>query len=131
MRDKKVSTTMDTIINIIKHTEKDPDRFNQFIDALTQTIPVKGRKRMPKVDTNLNGLFLIKRINYNVVAKITKVDPQLSMYEAKVTSIDCNKDVKINMKVGDTLFISKRELEVTGRKQAWHLIRILLYLHIK
>lgn len=116
MADRKVSTTMDDIIKIIKHTEKDEDRFNQFIDALASTIPVSRRRKMAKVDKNLNRSFLIKRINYKIVAKIVTMDRELSMYQAVVeTVINENPDAKINTKVGDTLFISSRELEVTGR----------------
>lgn len=119
MSRKKADITFTQLIKVLEATESKPQMVTNLIKSLEKLIPVKRSKKMQKADPNIDRLFLIKRINYDVVARVTRVEPNLSMYEATIISIvDYNKTTKSKTTVGDTLLISKRELELTGRKQA-------------
>ena len=66
---------------------------------------------MPKVDPNINNKFKIKRIGYNVIAEIT-ADTN-DFYKATIISVT---DGVSPFDVGESIPISKRELELSGRK---------------
>lgn len=61
-------------------------------------------------DVNLNKIFTIKRINYSVLGKVESREND--MYNVRIISIIKGET---NYKNGDTLLMSKRELEITGR----------------
>ena len=112
MAQSKADTTIDKLLNIIKSTNDDPQAIGNLIDAIEKTIPVKGRKRMAKkVDPLLNKQFQIKRINYEVTAKVIEFDKDINSYCVKVLTVEGETKVC----PGTFLFISKRELELTGR----------------
>lgn len=111
MSRKKVDTTFNQFLNIIKSTDDDPQKLVNIIDALQKTIPVKGRKRMPKADENLNKKFHIKRINYEIDARVIEFDKDINSYCIEVLNVTGESKIC----PGVTLFISKRELELTGR----------------
>lgn len=119
MPKRKADITFNTLIKVLEATESEPQMVTNLIKSLEKIIPVRRSKKMQKADPNIDRLFLIKRINYDVVAKVIRVEPTLSMYEATIISVvDYNKKTKSKTAVGDTLLISKRELELTGKKQA-------------
>lgn len=113
MRNKKADTTIDQFINILKETESDPQKVINLIKAIEGIIPVKKGRKMPKIDENLNKNFRIKRIGYSVVAKIKRFDNNTNLYDAEILAIDSGESHFVK---GDRLVISKRELELTGKK---------------
>lgn len=113
MKNKKADTTIDQFINILKESETNPQRVIKLIEAIEGIIPVKKGRRMPKIDENLNKRFRIKRIGYTVIAKIKRFDKTTNLYDAEIISIDSGES---NFVEGDRLMISKRELELTGKK---------------
>ncbi len=70
------------------------------------------------IDANLNKTFIIKRINYSVLGKVESNDN--NMYNVLIISV---MNGKTNFKSGDSLLISKRELEITGRPISSKLLR--------
>lgn len=112
MSHKKVDTTTDQFLTILQSSNDDPQKLIKIIKAIEKTIPVKGRKRMPKLDSNLNKRFCIKRINYEITAKIVEFNKKINSYCIEVLSVD-KGETKVSP--GTFLFISKRELELTGR----------------
>lgn len=114
MADKSIGTKIDTLINIIKESEKDPQKFDTLIKSIESTIPVKGRKRMPKIDPFLNKRLRVSRINYVAVIDVIKFDKDSSIYDVNVISVETTDD-KVHVKAGDKLIISRRELELTSR----------------
>jgi hypothetical protein len=113
---KKADTTISQLFNRIKSDKTlDPQIAINLINALEKTIPViKRRTKMPKIDPNLNRRFLIKRINYEITADIIEFNPDINSYCMKVLSVIGESKVC----PGVFLFISKRELELTGRRLA-------------
>ena len=107
---KSASTSVSDLINMVK--VDDPSALPNLIKAIKKTIPSKKSRRtkMPKVDTNLNKTFRIKRINYVVLADIHNGDE--FTYDAQIVKI---LDGEPHLQIGDTFPISKRELELTGR----------------
>jgi hypothetical protein len=111
MARNKAETTVDQLLNIIKSANDDPRKLINLINAFEKTIPVvRGRKRMPKPDENLNSKFHIKRINYEIDAKVIEFNKNNNSYCIEVLNV--TGDSKICP--GVMLFISKRELELTG-----------------
>jgi hypothetical protein len=109
MTDKKVDTSItDLIKNSIDSITK-----NDTVPIFTTdpTKPAKGRKRMSKVDPNINNKFRIKRIGYDVIAEISA--DKDDFYRATIISI---ADGVSPFAVGESIPISKRELELSGRK---------------
>jgi hypothetical protein len=111
MADKKVDISINDLlkksIDAIAKSDSAP-----IIFTPDKNIPVrKGKKRMPKVDPNINNKFRIKRIGYDVIAKITTDRDDL--YRATVVSI---ADGISPFAVDESFPISKRELELCGRK---------------
>lgn len=114
MTRRKAVTTMNDIINIIKNVADDEQRAIQFIDALSSVIPVKKTKRTKAPDPYLNKTLSVKRYNGTYTVQILGLDSCLpDCYIAKVISIDSTTS---HIKVGDSLTISKRELQLTSRK---------------
>ncbi|MFA6569969.1 MAG: hypothetical protein WCT77_01895 [Bacteroidota bacterium] len=104
----KADTSINDLINLVKTSCQDPKSFNKLANALTQLIPIQSKRRIKMPDKNLNKVFRIKRINHTIIAKVISLDD--NMYEVQVISSDNNQHV-----IGDTLPISKRELELTGK----------------
>jgi hypothetical protein len=113
MADKKIDTSIIDLIKTSVKSVESGDRapFDKLIKSIEKTIPVKGKKRMPKVDPNINNKFRIKRIGYDVIAKITTDRDDL--YKATVVSI---ADGISPFAIDESFPISKRELELCGRK---------------
>lgn len=104
-----VDTSIDQLLNIVAQSGGNNQILNSLIKTLHKTIPTqRTKRRIIMADTNLNKVFRIKRINYSVIAKILTVSDNL--YNAEILSIDGQSFNK----VGDTLTISKRELQLTG-----------------
>jgi len=111
MANRKADTSIDQLLNIIKQADGNNQLLNNLITALHKTIPVQRTKRRTiMADTNLNKTFTIKRINYSILGKVESRDD--NMYNVRIISI---VDGQSNFKSGDSLLISKRELEITGR----------------
>lgn len=115
MKDKKADTSIENLTHIIKSSVKavesgDRAPFDKLIKSIKKTIPVKGKKRMPKVDPNINKKFKLKRINYSVIAMISSNGSDF--YEATITEL---ADGESPFEIGESFPISKRELELTGR----------------
>lgn len=110
MSRRQADTSIDDLLSIIKDSESDPIKFDILIKSLQSLIPVKRSRRIPMADTNLNKTFTIKRINYSILGKVESRDD--NMYNVRIISI---VDGQTNFKSGDSLLISKRELEITGR----------------
>lgn len=110
----KADTSIDQLINIIQYADGSKQILNNLNDALRKTIPTISKRKQTMTDTNLNRIFRIKRINYFVVAKI--VSSSGNIYNAEIISVDGQSFNK----VGDTLSISKRELQLTGQRQQLH-----------
>ena len=86
----------------------DPKMIKKLVEH-TQPKLKSGRRKMSKVDPNLNKNFKIKRINYSVIATI---NPGIDgLYSAKITSLDIGESP---FEIGESFLISKRELELTG-----------------
>ena len=114
MPKRKADTTIDQLINIISDSEDNPLKLEKFIDALLKTIPVRKGKNMPKVDPYLNKRFKLRRINYTVIGSVES--KQNNLYTVAIKSIEYDENIeKKFMKVGDTLTVSKRELEIGGK----------------
>lgn len=69
---------------------------------------------MPKIDPNLNKKFRIKRINYEITAWVDSFQEDINSYCIKVLTVTG----KTKICPGVLIFISKRELELTGRAVA-------------
>lgn len=110
MSQRKVDTSINDLLSIVKDSESDPIKLNVLTKSLQSLIPVKHSRKIPMTDTNLNKMFTIKRINYSVLGKVESRDD--NMYNVRIISI---VDGTTNVKNGDLLSISKRELEITGR----------------
>ena len=104
------NTSIDQLIKLVGKTGSDPKLFDVLTSAILKTIPVQKRRKKLMVDINLNKVFKIKRINHTILAKVMSRSD--NMYNAKILSI-IDGDTKNN--VGDTLCISNRELQITGR----------------
>ena len=119
MPDKKADTTTKNLIKMVKASissieagNRDP--FDKLIKSIEKTIPVKRGKKMPKIDPFLNKQLKIQRINYTVVGTVeAKAD---NLYTIEIKSIDYDTNViKRFMKIGDTLTVSERELEISSK----------------
>lgn len=113
MADKKVSTTIEQMFTLINDADGDTQKLSNLIDALTGLIPIKKGKRMAKVDPNLNNTFNIKRIGCTLKAKIKAFDVASNYYSAEILNIECGTT---KFSIGDIIMISKRELELTGKR---------------
>ena len=110
----KADTTIDNLIQLVKNSTSSKSEFDKLIKNIEKTIPIKGR-RMPKVDPNLNKQFKIRRINHTIVATIRTKNENL--YRGKIDSVEYDMNVeKQFVKAGDSLLISERELEITGKQ---------------
>ena len=107
---RKADTSINDLLSIVKNSDSDPIKSNTLIKSLQSSIPIKHTRKITMADTNLNKTFNIKRINYKILGKVESVDD--NMYNVKILSI---VDGQTNFKIGDTLSISKHELEITGR----------------
>lgn len=108
----KADTSIDQLINIVQQAGGNNQILNNLIKTLHKTIPVqRTKRRITMSDTNLNKTFTIKRINYSVLGKVESRDENM-LYKVRIISI---VDGSTAYKTGDTLLMSKRELELTGR----------------
>ena len=114
MARRKADTTFDQFLTILQSSNDDPQKLIKIIEAIEKTIPVKGRKRMPKPDPYLGKKLKVRRINHTVVVSINDRDD--NMYSGKIELVEYDENVeKQYVKKGDSLLISKRELELTGK----------------
>ena len=113
MSRRKADTTFNQLIKVLKASESEPQMLTNLIKSIEKTIPIKrGKTNMPNIDPNLNKQFRIKRINYEITAKVESFQNDINSYCIKVLKINSG-ETKVG--VGSLLFISKRELEITGK----------------
>lgn len=107
MPDKKADTSISNLAKAFVKIGGDPKVIKKLLDA-PDIKPRRGK--MPKTDPNLNKTFKLKRLDYSITAEITeeRVD---NLYSATIIEIVEGQTL---YNVGDTLPISKRELELTG-----------------
>ena len=108
MANKKVDTTISELAATFIAIGGDKETIAKLVKH-TQPKLKSGRRKMSKVDPNLNKNFKIKRINYSVIATI---NPGIDgLYTAKITSLGVGDSP---FEIGESFLISKRELELTG-----------------
>jgi hypothetical protein len=107
MTDKKADTSISNLAKAFVKIGGDP----KVIEKLLNAPDIKPRRRkMPKTDPNLNKTFKLKRLDFSVNAKITK-NKMDSFYSAEIIEIVEGETL---FNIGDSLLITKRELELTG-----------------
>jgi hypothetical protein len=108
MSQKKVDITIAELAATFVAIGGDAKTISKLVKH-TQPKLKTGRRKMVKVDPNLNRNFKIKRINYSIIATIGTGSDDL--YNATITSVfEGNSPYGI----GESFPISKRELELTG-----------------
>ena len=108
MSNKSVDTTIAELAATFVMIGGDAKAISKLVKH-TQPKLKSGRRKMSKVDPNLNKNFKIKRINYSIIATINTGSDDL--YNAKITSIF---EGDSPFEIGESFPISKRELELTG-----------------
>lgn len=113
MADKYSNTKFTDFANILSTALKNEKNIPDILNILNTSIPTKKKKRVKKVDCNLQATFLLKRVNYNITAKIIAVDPDgekgYRMYTAQILTVESGT---CPFKLGETLPISEWELSI-------------------
>lgn len=108
MSDKHIVTTISELSAIFVAMGGDTKTIRNLAEH-NQPKLKSGRRKMSKIDPNLNKTFKIQRINYSVIATISLGRDDL--YEATITSFDKGDSPH---DIGASFPISKGELKLTG-----------------
>lgn len=113
MPDKCTNTKFTDFANILSTALKNEKNIPSILNIISNSIPVHKKKRVKKIDCNLESTFFLKRVNYNITAKIISVEPGgdkgYRMYTAQILTVESGT---CPFKLGETLPISEWELSM-------------------